>query len=145
MVAALNVKAVRERVGHHGRDRLFQGAGQGCRTPDAAALLDRLTANKHAAGRSAAITLTHMLNRRGRIELETTIVKLNDDSYYLVCAAFFENACLDHLNQNLAGEDVQVILRSNDWAALALNGPKSREVLAQCTDADVCRMPGSAG
>ncbi|WP_306116417.1 MULTISPECIES: FAD-dependent oxidoreductase [unclassified Roseovarius] len=104
--------------------------------PGAAALLDRLVANK-LPQKVGGITLTHMLNRRGRIELETTIVKLSDNSYYLVCAAFFENRLLDHLNQNLAGEDVQIILRSNDWAALALNGPKSREVLAQCTDADL--------
>jgi dimethylglycine dehydrogenase len=31
-----------------------------------------------------------MLNRRGRIELETTIIRMAEDKFYLVCAAFFE-------------------------------------------------------
>ena len=43
------------------------------------------------------IALTHMLNRRGRIEMETTIVRLAEDRFYLVCAAFFEQRLLDHL------------------------------------------------
>lgn len=102
--------------------------------PDAEAFLDRLVANR-LPQKTGGIALTHMLNRRGRIELETTVVKLDEARYYLVCAAFFENRLLDHLNQNLAGETVSIILRSNDWAALALNGPKSREVLGACTDA----------
>jgi dimethylglycine dehydrogenase len=87
--------------------------------------------------KDGSITLTHMLNRRGRIELETTIVRMAEDRYYLVCAAFFEQRLVDHLNQNLAGETVFVTTLSEDWSALSLNGPKSREVLAQCTDADL--------
>ncbi|MFZ5964235.1 FAD-dependent oxidoreductase [Thalassococcus sp. BH17M4-6] len=104
--------------------------------PDAAALLDRLVANR-LPQKVGGIALTHMLNRRGRIELETTVVKLAEDRYYLVCAAFFEQRLLDHIEQNRAGEDARVILRSDDWAALALNGPAARDVLAECTDADL--------
>ncbi|KIC38078.1 FAD-dependent oxidoreductase [Leisingera sp. ANG-M7] len=104
--------------------------------PGAAPLLDRLTANR-LPQKVGGIALTHMLNRRGRIELETTVVKLAADSYYLVCAAFFEQRLLDHLNQNLAGEEVEITTLSTDWAALALNGPKAREVLGACTDADL--------
>ena len=103
---------------------------------DAYNLLDRLTANKMPQ-KNGAITLTHMLNRRGRIELETTIVRMAEDCYYLVCAAFFEQRLVDHLNQNLAGETLLIKTLSEDWSALSLNGPKSREVLAQCTDADL--------
>jgi len=102
--------------------------------PGAFDLLDRLTANKMPLA-SGSITLTHMLNRRGRIELETTILKMRDDCYYLVCAAFFEQRLLDHLHHNYQGEDVTITALSADWAALALNGPLSREVLAACTDA----------
>ena len=104
--------------------------------PDAAALLDRLVAN-NLPKKAGGVVLTHMLNRRGRIELETTIVKLDEDAYYLVCAAFFEQRLMDHLNQNLAGEDVAIQSLSEDWSALSLNGPKSRDVLAACTDADL--------
>jgi len=102
--------------------------------PGAFDLLDRLTANKMPLA-SGSITLTHMLNRRGRIELETTILKMRDDCYYLVCAAFFEQRLLDHLHHNCQGEDVTITTLSADWAALALNGPLARAVLAACTDA----------
>ncbi|MEM1342922.1 MAG: aminomethyltransferase family protein, partial [Pseudomonadota bacterium] len=63
--------------------------------------------------------------------------RLAEDRFYLVCAAFFEQRLLDHLEQHRASEDVQIVLRSNDWAALALNGPAARDVLARCTDADL--------
>ena len=110
---------------------------------DAEVFLDKLVANR-IPQKPGGIALTHMLNRRGRIELETTIVKLAEDRYYLVCAAFFEQRLLDHLEQakSLKGlwpsgfqAAVSVTLRSNEWAALSLNGPKARAVLAACTEA----------
>ena len=101
---------------------------------DAYNLLDRLTANKMPQ-KNGAITLTHMLNRRGRIEMETTIARLESDKFYLVCAAFFEQRLLDHLTQNSAGADLSITTLSARWSALALNGPQARHVLAACTDA----------
>jgi len=102
--------------------------------PDAAPFLDRLVANA-LPKKVGGLALTHMLNRRGRIELEVTVAKLAERRYYLVCAAFFENRLMDHLNFNVASEDIEIKCLSDDLAALSLNGPKSREVLAQCTDA----------
>ena len=102
--------------------------------PDSAAFLDRLIANR-LPRKVGGIALTHMLNKRGRIELETTVAKLSNERYYLVCAAFFENRLIDHLEQNMDGADVRVTLRSDTWAALSLNGPKSRKVLNSCTGA----------
>ncbi|WP_420859460.1 FAD-dependent oxidoreductase [Marivivens marinus] len=104
--------------------------------PDAEALLDRLVANR-LPQKTGGIALTHMLNRAGRIELETTVVKLSEGRYYLVCAAFFEQRLLDHLAQNRAGEEVTITCLSTDWAAIALNGPRARDVLGACTDADL--------
>ncbi|WP_424988313.1 FAD-dependent oxidoreductase [Microbulbifer sp. S227A] len=127
------VKAVRQGVGLMDVTAFCKVEVSG---PDAYALLDRLTANRMPQ-KTGSITLTHMLNRRGRIELETTIVRMADDRFYLVCAAFFEQRLLDHLNQNRAAEDVTITALSASWSALSLNGPKSREVLAQCTDADL--------
>src|SRR6056297_2025683 len=132
-VVAAECKAVREAVGIMDISAFTKVEVSG---PGAEALLDRLVANR-LPQKVGGIALTHMLNRRGRVELETTVVRLAEDRFYLVCAAFFEQRLLDHFEQNRAGEDAQVILRSNDWAALALNGPASRAVLAQCTDADL--------
>lgn len=129
MVGA-EVKAVREAVGIMDVTAFTKVLVSGV---DAHDLLDRLTANKMPQ-KVGSITLTHMLNRRGRIELETTIVKMGEDSYYLVCAAFFEQRLLDHLNHNRGDENVEVTALSSDWSALSLNGPRSRDVLAACTD-----------
>ena len=130
---ASEVKAVREGVGIMDVTAFTKVLVEG---PDAYALLDRLTANRMPQ-KVGSITLTHILNRAGRIELETTIVRMGEDSFYLVCAAFFEQRLLDHLNHQRADEDVTIAALSSDWSALSLNGPKSREVLAACTDADL--------
>lgn len=132
MVAA-EVKAVRENVGIMDVTAFTKVLVQG---PDAYALLDRLTANRMPQ-KVGSITLTHMLNRRGRIELETTIVRMAEDQFYLVCAAFFEQRLLDHLNHQRTDEDVTVTALSDSWSALALNGPQSRDMLEACTSADL--------
>ena len=125
------VKAVREAVGIMDVTAftkvLVSGKG-------AADLLDRLTANKLPA-KIGGIGLTHMLNKRGRIELETTIFKMAEDQYYLVCAAFFEQRLLDHLRHHHEGEDVAITALSDQWSALTLNGPYARHVLGAVTDA----------
>ncbi len=101
-------------------------------------LIDAIIPNNlpSAPGR---LVLTHLLNRRGRIEMEVTCVRLAEDSFYLVCAAFFENRLIDYLNAQAArlelSNQVDVVNHSSAWSALALNGPTSRQVLAACTDA----------
>jgi len=130
-VVGAECAAVRERVGIMDVTAFTKVLVEG---PEAEALLDRLVANR-LPQKLGGIALTHMLNRRGRIELETTVVRMREDAFYLVCAAFFEQRLLDHLNQNRAGEDATITALSADWSALSLNGPRSRDVLAQCTDA----------
>jgi dimethylglycine dehydrogenase len=132
MVAA-EVKAVREGVGIMDVTAFTKVLIEG---PDAYALLDRLTANRMPQ-QVGSITLTHMLNRAGRIELETTIVRIGEDRFYLVCAAFFEQRLLDHLAHQRHDEDVTITALSDEWSALSLNGPQSRNVLAACTDTDL--------
>jgi dimethylglycine dehydrogenase len=132
MVAA-EVKTVRGSVGIMDVTAFTKVLVEG---PDAYALLDRLTANRMPQ-KVGSITLTHLLNRAGRIELETTIVRMADDQFYLVCAAFFEQRLLDHLAHQRDAEDVTITALSSDWSALSLNGPKARDVLAACTDADL--------
>lgn len=104
--------------------------------PDAEKLMDGLMANR-LPKKVGGIGLTHMLNRKGRIELETTIVRIAEDTFYMACAAFFENRLIDHLTKHSVGFDVEITNYSNDWAALSLNGPKSRDILGACTDTDL--------
>ncbi|MEM7430047.1 MAG: FAD-dependent oxidoreductase, partial [Pseudomonadota bacterium] len=102
--------------------------------PDAEAYLDGLIPNR-LPKKVGGIILTHLLNERGRIEIEITIVRLNEDRFYLVCAAFFEQRLLDHLGLRRKTEDIEIINRSTSWSALAVQGPRSRDVLADNTDA----------
>ena len=101
---------------------------------DAYSFLDNLVANnlpKNVGG----IVLTHFLNERGRIELEATIVRLDDDRFYIVCAAFFEQRLLDHLSAYTLTNNIRVTNRSESWGAISINGPCARDVLSACTDA----------
>jgi dimethylglycine dehydrogenase len=132
-MVASEVRAVREAVGIMDVTAFTKVRVEG---PDAYALLDRLTANRMPQ-KVGSITLTHMLNEAGRIELETTIVRMDEDSFYLVCAAFFEQRLLDHLERHRGDADVAITALSAEWSALSLNGPRARDVLAACTDADL--------
>ncbi|MEM9844895.1 MAG: FAD-dependent oxidoreductase, partial [Pseudomonadota bacterium] len=132
-VVGAECRAVRERVGIMDISAFTKVEVSG---PDAAALLDRLVANK-LPGKVGGIALTHMLDRRGRIVLETTVIRTGEERYYLVCAAFFEQRLLDHLATHRVDEVVQITCLSEDWSAIALNGPFAREVLGACTAADL--------
>jgi len=101
---------------------------------DASGFLEPLIANR-LPKKNGSIILTHFLNRRGRIELEATVIRMADDRFYLVCAAFFEQRLLDHLQTHIENQQLNIINRSSEWGALTINGPKSRRVLSQCTNA----------
>jgi len=122
--------AVRERVGIMDICAFTKVEVSGA---DAKAYLNRLIANKLPV-KTGSICLTHMLNKRGRIEMEMTIVKMGINRYYLTCAAFFEQRLIDHLAHHLDGEDVTITNLSDDWFAMALQGPKSKDVLLENTD-----------
>ena len=129
-IVAFETRAVRERVGIMDVTAFTKVEVAG---PDAHALLDRLTPNR-LPQKTGGICLTHLLNRRGRIEIELTIVRLAQDRFYLVCAAFFEQRLLDYLSAHRDADRADFIIRSYDWNALTINGPRSRDVLASCTD-----------
>ncbi len=103
---------------------------------DAAAMLEPLVANR-LPKKTGGIALTHILNEAGRIELETTLIRLEDTRYYFVCAAFFEQRLLDHLEAHRKTFDITIVNHSQNWGALALNGPCARQILGACTDADL--------
>ncbi|MBF2759945.1 MAG: FAD-dependent oxidoreductase [Ectothiorhodospiraceae bacterium AqS1] len=125
------VKAVRDGVGLMDISAFAKIEVKGA---DAADFLDKMIANR--LPRPCRIVLTHLLNELGRIEAETTVIGLEDGGYYLVCAAFFETRIFDWLERYAPKDkDVTIVNRSEALGALALQGPKSRDVLAVITDA----------
>ena len=131
-IVGAEVRAVREKAGIMDISAFTKVEVSG---PGARSFLDGLVGNKlPAPGR---VALTHILNDAGRIELETTVVGLAEDRFYLVCAAFFEQRLVDNLTFALKGEKVTITNRSSDWGAFALNGPLARDILRSCTKADL--------
>lgn len=105
--------------------------------PDAAALLDRLAANRLPV-KPGGVRLAHMLTTLGGIEGEVTITRLGDQRFYLNSSILAEQHDQDWLRHHvLPGEQVTVTDVTNQRGILAVTGPRSRELLQKLTDADL--------
>jgi dimethylglycine dehydrogenase len=110
----------------------FEVLGEG-----AAAWLDRICANQPPR-RDGGTALTHLLNANGFIEGEITVTRLAADRFYVLSGATAQLHDLDHLRWRLApGDRVTVADVTDDFGTLVLAGPRARDVLASCTDADL--------
>jgi dimethylglycine dehydrogenase len=133
-IVAAECNGVRERVGIADLTAFakFEVTGG-----DAATLLDRLSANRLPIT-DGGIRLVHMLTDLGGIECEMTITRLADDRYYLNSAITGTTHDQDWLVQHVVGgEDVTIADVTDATAILAVTGPRARDVLAACTDADL--------
>ena len=105
--------------------------------PDAAAYLERMSANR-IPSTDHGIRLVHMLTDRGGIESEMTFTRLGPDRFFLLSSIVAEQHDVDWLTQHIADdEDVTVTDVTEDYGALAVAGPRSREVLTKLTEADL--------
>ena len=127
-------KAVRERVGILDLSGFAKYEVSG---PGAEAYLDHLVANR-VPKRIGGITLAHALTPRGGVSAEFTITRVGPERFYLVSAAAAELHDLDVLCQGMPGDgSVAVENVTARWGTLVLAGPRSREVLAKLTKADL--------
>ena len=88
--------------------------------------------------KNGRIAYTLMLNERGGIESDATVARYDDNSYMLMSS--ISRAQLDylHLRDNiLPHEDVRLRDITTGFGVLAIVGPKSRDLLAEVSDADV--------
>ncbi len=126
-------KAVREGVGILDLGGFTKLAVEG---PGAAAWLDRMVCGR--LPKLGRVTLAYMLNDRGGIVCEFTITRLAEDRFYLISAAAAEWHDLDWLRRHLPADgSVRIENLSARLGSLVLAGPKSREVLAKVTGADL--------
>ncbi|MGB5558136.1 MAG: FAD-dependent oxidoreductase, partial [Paracoccaceae bacterium] len=103
---------------------------------DAAAALDWICANDVAkpVGR---LTYTQLLNSRGGIEADLTVARLSQDRFYIVTGTGFRTHDAAWIADHLPDGDATLTDITEDWGTLSLMGPKSRDVLARVTHADV--------
>lgn len=133
MVAA-EVRAVMEKVGVLDLSGFAKYEVTG---PDAETFLNRICANRMPK-KQGGIGLVHLLSKQGRIYGEMTVTRLADDHFYCLSAAAAEQRDWDFLIQSkLPHEDVAFRNVTMDLGVLVLNGPRSRDVLAKLTDADL--------
>jgi glycine cleavage system aminomethyltransferase T/glycine/D-amino acid oxidase-like deaminating enzyme len=101
--------------------------------PGAAAYLESLCDNRVArdVGR---ITYTQMLNRRGGIECDFTVTRVEDELFSIVTGTAFGNHDLSWIRRRAPDDgSVRVSDVTARWACFALWGPRARDVLAPLT------------
>lgn len=105
--------------------------------PDAMVILEALCANR-IAGAAGHCIYTTMLNPKGGIEAEVTLLHLAPDRFVMISGSAFGVRDSSWLRRNLP-RDVAVTIRevTSAWAVLNICGPRSRDVLAQLSDDDL--------
>ena len=101
--------------------------------PGAAELVERLCDNR-VAREVASITYTQVLNRRGGIECDFTVGRLDEDRYSIVTGTAFGNHDREWIRRNAAGANgVQIRDVTSQWACLGIWGPRARDLLSPLT------------
>jgi 4-methylaminobutanoate oxidase (formaldehyde-forming) len=125
-------ETVRERVGLMDMSFMakFEVTGAG-----AGRFLDRLSAAA-VDGDPGVITYTQWLNEGGRIEADLTVSKLADDHFLVVASDTAHGHVLDWMRRH-APATVTITDVSCELGQLNVQGPRSRDLLAELTDADL--------
>ncbi len=126
-------RAVREGVGL--MDMSFM-AKLRVRGADAGVLLDRVSAGA-VTDQDGMITYTQWLDEDGRIEGDLTVTRLADDDFFVVASDTAHGHTLAWLARHAGEADLTVTDVTTDYGQLNVQGPRSREVLAALTDADL--------
>jgi 4-methylaminobutanoate oxidase (formaldehyde-forming) len=126
--------AVRERVGLFDQSSFAKFVLKG---RDAARVLGRMCANEVDVpiGR---IVYTQWLNERGGIEADLTVTREAEDAYLIVTSCATQTRDFSWLCRAIPDDARAVAVDvSSAYAVLGLMGPRSRELLATLTDADL--------
>ncbi|WP_420732098.1 GcvT family protein [Hwanghaeella sp. 1Z406] len=104
--------------------------------PGAESWLSHMLANKMP--RQGRLTLSPMLNEKGKVIGDFTVGKLADEQFFIFGSGAGEAYHMRWFESHLP-EDGSVTIKAHGLGLVGLTiaGPKAREVLAQLTDADV--------
>jgi 4-methylaminobutanoate oxidase (formaldehyde-forming) len=101
--------------------------------PGAAQLLERLCDN-HVARAVGAITYTQMLNRRGGIECDFTVTRLDEELFSIVTGTAFGNHDASWIRRHLPDDgSVRLSDVTSRWSCFALWGPRALKILSALT------------
>ena len=133
--------AVRERVGLQDWSTTGEFEIQG---PDALAVVQKLIVNDASRMPVNRVLYTSILNEDGGMSSDITVYRLGEDHYMLMTAwgsnAANERPEYDLLVAHSRGKNVCVYDSSSGTGVMALQGPRSRDLLSELTDADLVSL-----
>ncbi len=105
------------------------------RGPQALALLQRVTCNDASRLQTGQAQYSALMYPQGSAVDDCVVYRLGQDDYFLCVNAANTDKDFDWIVQhNAVGADVRNV--SANYAQLAIQGPRAREILAKVTDAD---------
>ena len=105
------------------------------RGPGAKALVSALCTNDVVSAPEGRCVYSHLLNEEGHILDDTIATVLGNDEYYMVPNAATTPKMRSWIEQHLSGQ--VLVDESRKLAAIAVQGPTARDVLAELTSADL--------
>jgi sarcosine dehydrogenase len=103
--------------------------------PDAAKALNWIAAG-NVDRPVGSLTYTQMLNAKGGIECDLTVVRRAIDEFYIVTGTGFATHDFNWIANNLCG-DVQIFDVTSGLSVLSLMGPNARDILARLSTDDL--------
>lgn len=104
---------------------------------DAESFLQRVCTNKMAM-KAGRIAYTLMLNERGGIESDVTVARHGNEAFMVMSSITHTRRDFLHLRRHIREcEDVRLRDVTTSYGVLAIAGPKSRDLLAAVSDADL--------
>jgi 4-methylaminobutanoate oxidase (formaldehyde-forming) len=103
---------------------------------DAGTALDHLSAGA-VNGEPGVITYTQWLNEGGTLEADLTVTKLDDDRFWVVASDTAHRHAETMMRRAFADAHAFVTDVTSGHAQINIQGPRSRELLAAVTSADV--------
>ncbi len=104
--------------------------------PQAEGALSQIAANRmdRPAG---SLIYTQMLNDKGGIEADVTVVRLSVDTYYIVTGTGFATRDFHWISKGLAGFDARLTDVTSSNSVLSLMGPRARDILGKLCPDDI--------
>jgi glycine cleavage system aminomethyltransferase T/glycine/D-amino acid oxidase-like deaminating enzyme len=131
--AAEEHRAVREAVGLFDQSSFCKLRLEG---PDALAVLQRLCANDVDVP-PGRLVYTQMLNSHGGIEADLTVTRLSADAFFIVTGAAAATHNTHWIARHMGAARAVLTEVTSAQAVLGVMGPRSRELLARLTNADL--------
>ena len=103
---------------------------------DAGRVLERVSANQ-VDGEPGRITYTQWLNPGGTLEADLTVTKLADDRFWVVASDTAHRHAETWLRRHIGDAHAFVTDVTSGYAQINIQGPRSRELLAAVTSADM--------